>query len=64
MFVTFDSVMVPVTPGADDVRSFKPASPFDIFDLLPPRGTAVFPPQTGVYTAFVNINTLFARDSL
>jgi len=43
MFVTFNSVMFPVAPGADDVHSFKPASPFDIFDLLSPQGAAVFP---------------------
>ena len=63
MLVAFNSVMLPVAPGADGVRSFKPAPPCGISGLLPPRGAAVFPLQTDVYTAFVTINTLFARDS-
>jgi hypothetical protein len=64
MVVTFNGMMLPVTPGADDVCSLKPASSFDTFDWFSPQGTTVFPLQTGIYTAFVNINPPFARNPL
>jgi hypothetical protein len=39
-------------------------SPFDIFYYFSPRRTGVFPLQTGVYAALININALVKRDSL
>ena len=64
MFITFNGNMFPLAPGADNVYPFKLLSPFNIPDFFPPRGSGVFAPQTGVYTAFIDINAPFARDSL
>jgi hypothetical protein len=45
-----------VAQCADDIYTTEPISPFNVFDNGTPRGTGVFTPQTGVYTAFININ--------
>jgi len=56
MFVTFDSAMRPAAQGADDVYAVKLCSAFGTLYYLTPQRTGVFPLQTGVYAAFVNIN--------
>jgi hypothetical protein len=64
MPVAFNSGMLSVTPGADDIYPFKLRSPFDIFDTLPSRCPGIFTLEPGVYAAFVNINTLCMRNPL
>ena len=63
MPVAFNSGMLSVTPGADDIYPFKLRSPFDIFGTLPSRCPGIFTLEPGVYTAFVDVNTLRMRNS-
>jgi hypothetical protein len=56
--------MTPVPQGADDVYPFKQVSRHGVFDVFPARGAGVFPLQTGVYAAFIDINTPVFRHPL
>jgi hypothetical protein len=64
MFVAFNGKMHSVTERANDIFTLEPSSPFNVFDFFPPQGAGVFPLQTGVYAAFVNINAFFIRNPL
>jgi len=60
---TFDSAMRPAAQGSDDVYAVKLRSPFDVLYYLPPRRAGVFPLQTSIYAAFVNVNAFVLGNS-
>jgi hypothetical protein len=63
MLVTFNSVIPAVAPSADGIYPLKLLAPFYVFYAFPPQGAGVFPLKTGVYPAFIYINTFCTRNS-
>ena len=61
--VTAQGQMPPIAQRAYNVQPLGPLAAFDVLYLLAPWRAAVFPLPAGLCPAFVNVHTLFYRDT-
>ena len=64
MVITLNCKIFLVAKSADDIYPVKMGSSFDIFYFFTSRRTGIFTLQIRMHTTFINVYTLFRRNSV